>query len=70
MGARRVKPAFLTVVAFLGTIAFLALFMADREMQAGVERLSRYTFSHPSTGDQNPDLRRASRRGQSTRSER
>jgi hypothetical protein len=65
-----VKPAFLTVVAIIGTIAFLTLFMADREMQAGIERLSRYTFSHRSAGDQNPGLRRASRHGESIRTER
>jgi hypothetical protein len=40
-----VKPTFLTVVAFIGVLAFLVLFIADREMQSGIERLSRYRFS-------------------------
>ena len=39
------KPSFLTVVAFIGVLAFLVLFLVDREMQAGIERLSHYRFS-------------------------
>ena len=33
-------------VAFLGGVALLVLVMADREIEAGVERLSRYELSH------------------------
>jgi len=40
-----VKSTFLTVVAFIGVLAFLVLFISDREMQAGIERLSHYRFS-------------------------
>ena len=39
------KSTFLTVVAFIGVLAFLVLFISDREMQAGIERLSHYRFS-------------------------
>ena len=56
------KPTFLTVVAFLAVIAFLALFLADREMQAGIRRLSNYTFSSRSALDADPSLKRASKR--------
>jgi hypothetical protein len=42
---------FLAVLAFLGTLAFLVLFLADREMQASLERLSGYKFPHRSTLD-------------------
>ncbi len=48
------KPTFLGVVVIVGAIAFLALVFADREMQAGVRRLSNYTFSPRSTPDAGP----------------
>ena len=38
------KRTFLAVIVCLGAIAFLALFLADREIQAGIRRLSNYTF--------------------------
>jgi len=57
-----VKPTFLTVVAFLAVIAFLALFLADREMQAGIRRLSNYTFSPRSALDADRSLRRVNER--------
>lgn len=52
------KPTFLTVVAFLGVLAFLVLFLADREMQGGIERLSHYRFAPHSALDREPGLRR------------
>jgi len=34
--------AYLAVLAFLGGFAFLILFIADRDRQASIERLSEY----------------------------
>lgn len=48
------KPTFLTVMVFIAAIAFLALFLADREMQAGIRRLSSYRFSPRSALDADP----------------
>lgn len=56
------KPTFLTVIAFIAVIAFLALFLADREMQAGIRRLSNYTFSPRSALDADPGLKRVNKR--------
>jgi len=47
---------FLAVLAFLGTLAFLALFLADREMQASLERLSGYKFPPRSARDEDSGL--------------
>ena len=47
---------FLTVVAFLGVLAFLVLFLKDREIQGGIERLSHYRFSPRSALEAEPDL--------------
>jgi len=52
-----VKPTFLTIIVFIAAIAFLALFLADREMQAGIRRLSNYTFPPRSALDADPGLR-------------
>jgi hypothetical protein len=48
---------YLAVLAFLGALAFLALFLADREMQASLERLSGYKFPPRSTLDEDPGLK-------------
>ncbi len=48
------KPSFLGVVVIIGAIAFASLVLADREIQAGVRRLSNYTFSPPSALDGDP----------------
>ena len=48
---------FLAVLAFLGTLAFLVLFLADREMQASLERLSGYKFPPRSKLDEAPSLK-------------
>lgn len=55
-GARIVKRTFFTVIICLAAIAFLALFLADREIQAGIRRLSDYRFSPRSALEANPDL--------------
>jgi len=52
-----VKRTFLTVIVFIAAIAFLALFLADQEMQAGIRRLSNYRFSPRSALDANPGPR-------------
>jgi hypothetical protein len=60
-----VKPSFLTVVAFIGVLAFLMLFLADREMQSGIERLSHYRFSPRSALAADPGLQLVRRRRRS-----
>jgi len=60
-----VKRTFLTVLAFIGVLAFLVLVIADREMQSGIERLSRYRFSPRSALDAGEGLQLVSRRGRS-----
>jgi hypothetical protein len=60
---------FLAVLAFLGTLAFLALFLADREMQASLERLSGYKFPPRSARDEYPGLRLASTHSRYIRTE-
>ena len=50
------KRAFFTVIVFIAAIAFLALFLADREIQAGIRRLSNYTFPPRSALEAGPDL--------------
>jgi hypothetical protein len=46
-------------MVLLAAIAFLALVLADREMQAGIRRLSNYRFPPRSALDADPGLRRA-----------
>ena len=48
------KRAFLTVIVFIAAIAFLALVLADREMQAGIRRLSNYRFPPRSALETDP----------------
>jgi hypothetical protein len=60
-----VKRTFLTVLAFIGVLAFLVLFIADREMQSGIDRLSRYRFSPRPALDAGEGLQLVSRRGRS-----
>jgi hypothetical protein len=53
-GARIVKRTFLTVAVCLAAIAFLALALADREMQAGIRRLTNYRFPPRSALEADP----------------
>ncbi len=46
-------PTYLGFIALIGALAFLALFIADREIRTGVERLSGYKFS-PDSGLDTP----------------
>ena len=66
-GARIVKRAFFTVIVCLAAIAFLALYLADREIQAGIRRLSDYHFPPRSALQAEPgvSLMRRSEPGQS-----
>ena len=48
------KRAFLTVIVCLALITFLALFLADREIQAGIRRLSDYRFPPHSALEADP----------------
>ena len=50
------KLATLAFLAFVAALAFLTLFTADREKQAGVERLSNYKIPPHSTLDRNSDV--------------
>jgi hypothetical protein len=56
--------------AFLGSLAFLVLFIADREMNAGVNRLSRMKLPHHSALDADPNLKLVSERSPYMRTER
>ena len=50
------KLATLAFLAFIAALAFLTLFIADREKQAGVERLSNYKLPPHSALDRNSDV--------------
>jgi hypothetical protein len=41
-GAKGMKVAYWAFLAFVGALTFLVFFIADREREAGVERLSSY----------------------------
>jgi hypothetical protein len=43
------KLATTAFLAFVAALAFLALFIADREKDAGVERISNYTIPSQAT---------------------
>lgn len=47
------KLAFISYLAFVGVLAFLVLFVADREMKTGMERLSNYRIPPRSALDIN-----------------
>jgi hypothetical protein len=51
------QPSFFAFVAFLGGVAFLSIFIADREKQASLERLSNYEFPHHAALDADPGLK-------------
>jgi hypothetical protein len=58
------------LLAFLGSLAFLVLFIADRQMNAGVDRLSRMKIPPQSALDADPDLKLVSERSPYMRTER
>ena len=67
-GVQVMKRTYLAVLAVLGALAFLALFLADREMQASLERLSGYKFPPRSALD-DPALRLVSAHNRYIRTE-
>jgi hypothetical protein len=50
------KLATLAFLGFVAGLAFLILFIADREKEASVERLSNYKIPRQETLDRNPDV--------------
>jgi hypothetical protein len=57
-------------LAFMGAFAFLVLIIADYEMDAGVDRLSKIKLSPQSTLDADPNLKLISERSPYMRTER
>jgi hypothetical protein len=57
------KRTFLTVIVFIAAVAFLALALADREIQAGIRRLSNYRFPPRSALDVDPGPRLTANQG-------
>jgi len=57
-------------LAFLGALAFLVLFIADQQMNAGVDRLSTIKLRPQSALDADPDLTLVSKRSPYMRNER
>ena len=62
--------AHLTVLAFLGALAFSVVLIADREQEASMERLSEYRIAHDSTVDADPGLKLVSMNSPYMRDER
>jgi len=56
--------------AFMGALAFSVLIIADYEMDAGVDRLSKIKLSPQSTLDADPNLKLISERSPYMRTER
>jgi hypothetical protein len=57
-------------LAFVGSIIFLALFMADRETKVAVDRLSRMNLPPQSVLEADPNLKLVSERSPYMRTER
>jgi hypothetical protein len=57
-------------LAFLGSLALLVLFIADRQMNAGVDRLSRMKLLPQSALEADPNLKLVSERSPYMRTER
>ena len=57
-------------LAFVGSIIFLVLFMADRETKVGVDRLSRMKVAPQSSLEDDPNLKLVSERSPYMRTER
>jgi hypothetical protein len=61
---------FLGYLAFVGALAFLVLFVADREREAGVERVSAYRIPPHPAFSTDPDLKMVSANSPYMRTER
>jgi hypothetical protein len=57
-------------LAFVGSIIFLVLFMADRETKVGMDRLSRANLPPQSVLEADPNLKLVSERSPYMRTER
>ena len=57
-------------LAFLGSLAFSVLFIADQQTNAGVDRLSTMKLPSQSALDRDPDLKLVSQRSPNKRTER
>ena len=57
-------------LAFVGSLIFLVLFIADRQMKAGVDRLSRMEIPPQSFLEADPNLKLVSERSPYMRTER
>ena len=57
-------------LAFLGSLAFFVLFIADQQMNASVDRLSTMKLPSQSALDGAPDLKLVSERSPNMRTER
>ena len=64
------KPISWTFLAFVGSLIFLVLFIADREMNAAVDRLSKVRIPPQSVLDADPDLKLVTERSPYMRTER
>jgi hypothetical protein len=53
-GAKGMKAAYWAFLASLGALTFLVFFIADREREAGVERLSNYKIPPPAALESDP----------------
>jgi len=61
---------FLGYLAFVGVLAFLVLFVADREREVGVERLTAYRILPHPAFNTDPELKLVSANSPYMRSER
>jgi hypothetical protein len=59
-----------TFLAFVGSLIFLELFLADRRMNAGADRLPKIKFAPHATLEADPNLKLVSERSPHMRTER
>jgi hypothetical protein len=64
------KPITWAFLAFVGSLIFLVLFIADRQMNAGVDRLSKVRIPPEAVLDADPDLKPVTERSPYMRTER
>ena len=64
------KWTFWAFLAFVGSLLFLVLFIADRQMKAGEDRLSRMKVLPQSALEADPNLKLVSERSPYMRTER
>jgi hypothetical protein len=67
---RAMKEVSWAFLAFVGSLIFLVLFIADRQMNAGLDRLSKVRIPPQSVLDADPDLKLITERSPYMRTER